>query len=570
MRLFVGLGALSLMGAAPLTAAPVEVPVELAMPAAAPLSGRLIIFAEPAKPGGKMPDSVDANPFAGTPTAIAAREVRSLSTGQVATVDTETDSFPDAWSKLPPGRYHVQEVLDVNHDYNYSERGAGDLISEVTDISLPGPVVPLVLSKVVPSSDRFATPGPRQQALAAYLPKTISIDFVSPSLSAFWGRPIHMRGSIALPPDYNATGGKTWPTVYQTHGFGGSAVSARWTAAQYVKMMSEGQIPPMIWVSLDESFPTGTHEFADSVNNGPWGEALTTELIPWLERHYRMDARSSGRFLTGHSSGGWATLWLQTRYPAVFGGTWSTSPDPSDFHDFTGADLYRPHANVYVDPNGKPIPLVRINGKDVANIEDFARLEAVLGPAGGQMASFDWVFSPKGPDGRPMQMFDRRTGAVNPEVAAYWRDHYDIAYRLEHNWPALRDQLDGKIHVIVGTEDTFHLDGSAHKLRAVLQGLGAKADVRFLPGKTHSNLYEANGDPDALTKQIAREMYAVARPGAAAAAVNATHLGRVVAARLQIDRSRLPRACARRRSARPCPPGPRWRSEARNRVRSEA
>jgi len=516
MRLFVALGALSLMGPAPLAAAPVEVPVELAVPAPTPLSGRLIVFAEPSKPGEKIPDSVDANPFAGTPTAVAARDVLSLSTGQVAIVDTETDSVPKAWSELPPGRYHIQAVLDVDHDYNYSGRGAGDLISEVTDVSLPGPVSPLVLTKVIPPSDPSVPFDPSQQPIIPYIPKIVPIDFLSPKLSAFWGRPIHMRGSIALPPDYDPASSKTWPTVFQIHGFGRNYVSARWTAGGRLRLMSEGQIPPMIWVALDESSPTGTHEFADSVNNGPWGEALTTELIPWLERHYRMDARPSGRFLTGHSSGGWATLWLQTRYPAIFGGTWSTSPDPSDFRDFTGADLYRPNANVYVDANGKPIPLVRIDGKDVANIEDFAKLEAVLGPVGGQMASFDWVFSPKGPDGRPMQMFDRRTGAVNPEVAAYWRDHYDIAYRLEHNWPALRDHLDGKIHLIVGTEDTFHLDGSAHKLQAVLQGLGAKADVRFLPGKTHSNLYEANGDLNALTKVIAKEMYAVARPGAAA------------------------------------------------------
>ncbi len=97
----------------------------------------------------------------------------------------------------------------------------------------------------------------------------------------------------------------------------------------------------MIWVFLDESSATGTHEFADSVNNGPWGQALTTELIPYLESHYRMDADVQGRFLNGHSSGGWATLWLQTRYPKIFGGTWSTSPDPSDFHDFTGAEPLR-------------------------------------------------------------------------------------------------------------------------------------------------------------------------------------------------------------------------------------
>ncbi len=460
---------------------------------------------------------VDANPFSGTPTAVAARDLAALSPGQIATVDGDADSVPGAWSKLSPGRYHVQAVLDVDNNYNYGGRDGGDVVSDVVDVTLPGPIAPLRLSKILPSTDPFVPQNDQMKSVAPYLPKVVPIDFVSPKLSAFWGRPIHMRGSIALPPDYVAGGSKTWPSVYQTHGFGGSATSARWTAASRLKLMSEGAIPPMIWVALEESSPTGTHEFADSVNNGPWGEALTTELIPWLEKNYRMDGRPSGRLLTGHSSGGWATLWLQTRYPAIFGGTWSTSPDPSDFHDFTGADLYRPGANVYVDASGNPVPLVRMNGKDVANFEDFAKLEAVLGPVGGQMASFDWVFSPKGPDGRPMQMFDRRTGAVDPAVAAYWRDHYDIAYRLERNWPTLRGDLDGKIHVIVGTADTFHLDGAAHKLQAVLERLGAKADVRFLPGKTHMNLYEANGDPDALTKQIAKEMYVVARPNVQAA-----------------------------------------------------
>ncbi|HEX5238129.1 MAG TPA: alpha/beta hydrolase-fold protein [Sphingomicrobium sp.] len=477
------------------------------------MSGRLIIFAQPARAGEKMPSSVDADPFAGSADAAAARDIASLSTGQTAIVDADTDSVPGPWSKLPPGRYHIQAVLDRNGDYNYFGRGAGDVVSKVADVVLPGPMPLLHLSSVVPEGDPFADVNAAKRPAAAYLPKVVPLDFVSQALSAFWGRAIHMRGSIALPPDYDAAGPKTWPTVYMALGFGAGYHGTQWVAAQRLQLMSQQQIPPMIWVVLDESSPTGTHEFADSVNNGPWGQALTTELIPWLEAHYRMDARASGRFLTGHSSGGWATLWLQTRYPKIFGGTWSTSPDPSDFHDFTGADLYRPNANVYVDPEGKPIPLVRMNGRDVANFEDFAKLEAVIGPVGGQMSSFDWVFSPKGPDGRPMQMFDRRTGAVNPAVAAYWRDHYDIGYRIVHDWAALRSDLDGKIHVIVGTADTFHLDSSARRLKADLESVGAKVDVRFLPGKTHGNLYEANGDPDALTKQIAKEMYAVARPG---------------------------------------------------------
>jgi pimeloyl-ACP methyl ester carboxylesterase len=270
----------------------------------------------------------------------------------------------------------------------------------------------------------------------------------------------------------------------------------------------------MIWVFLDESSATGTHEFADSVNNGPWGQALTTELIPHLESQYRMDARADGRFLNGHSSGGWATLWLQVRYPKVFGGTWSTSPDSSDFHDFTGPDLYAPNANVYRKPDGSLRPLVRNDGKVIATFEDFARLERVIGPYGGQMASFEWVFSPRGADGRPMPMFDRDTGAVDPQVVAYWRDHYDIAHRLQTMWPQLKPDLDGKIHVIVGTADTFYLDGAAHKLKAVLDGLHAKAEVKFLPGRTHFDLYTKGDDRMAMLKQIAWSMYHVARPEA--------------------------------------------------------
>jgi hypothetical protein len=302
--------------------------------------------------------------------------------------------------------------------------------------------------------------------------------------------------------------------VYFTHGFGGNLVSLTRRAASVWSNMAAGKTPPMIWVFLDESCPTGTHEFADSVNNGPWGTALTTELIPYLESHYRMDSRASGRFLTGHSSGGWATLWLQVRYPKIFGGTWSASPVPSDFRDFGGPDLYAPDANVYYKPDGTPWSLVRIGGKVVATRRQLAQLERVLGPYGDQMSSFEWVFSPRGADGRPQQMFDRGTGKVNPEVVRYWRDHYDIAYRIETQWPQLKPDLDGKIHVIVGTADTFYLDGPAHKLKAVLEDVGARAEVQFLPGKTHSNLYAKGKDQDWLRPQIAWAMYHVARPDA--------------------------------------------------------
>jgi len=271
-------------------------------------------------------------------------------------------------------------------------------------------------------------------------------------------------------------------------------------------------MPEMIWVLLDESSPTGTHEFADSVNNGPWGSALTTEFIPSIEAAYRMDARTSGRFLQGHSSGGWATLWLQTHYAKLFGGAWSTSPDPSDFHDFSTIDLYATHANFYRSPDGNLNPILRDHGQPHATMQQLAGLEAVLGECGGQLGAFEWVFSPRGPDGRPERLFNRVTGDIDPAVAAYWRSHYDIVEYLNHNWKTLGPDLKGKIHLVVGTDDTFYLDGAAHSLESALIQLGGEPHFTYLPGRSHFNVYVEGDDRWALFDRIASEMYHVARP----------------------------------------------------------
>lgn len=513
-KLAVALGAAFLLAAAP-APDPVAVPVTLAPAAGDHQSGRLIVFAKKIERGAK-PGDVDVDMFDPDSVAIAAREIPDLRGGETTLVDG-TESFPRRFEALPPGTYRLQAVLDRNHDYNYHGRGGGDLVSETVDVSLPGRIPALTLARMLPETDARAAiahlPAERRTRIEQGLARTAAVDFVSPSLSAFWGRPIHMRGAIALPPGYDAKSRTRYPVVYSTHGFGGSASSQQVSAAAMAMDMADGKAPPMLWVYLDESLASGTHEFADSVNNGPWGHALTKELIPALEKQYRMDARAKGRFLTGHSSGGWATLWLQVAYPALFGGTWPTSPDSSDFHNFTNADLYAPGANLYTAADGTPLPLVRDKGKVMATLRQFAQQEAVLGGYGGQFGSFDWVFSPRGADGRPKPMFDRATGKADPAVVAYWRDHYDIAHIVARDWAKLRPHLDGKIHLTVGTADTFYLDGAARRLQAVLDKLGAKSSFRYLEGKTHFDLLARDGDRNAGMKDIAWEMYAIARPG---------------------------------------------------------
>jgi hypothetical protein len=512
------LAAVATISLTPALPPPVVFHVSSGHASATAVSGRLLVFAKLLGPADKRPvTSVDMDQIDTHATAIAAREVPRIEPGATVDLDADVTAFPTPFSQLKPGHYAVQAVLDRDHSYNYTGRGAGDLVSGVVEMDLPGDAAQvLTLATVVPESDPLQplsnVPPAIREVYPAAKTDIHAIDFVSPALSRFWGRPITMHGWVVTPLDYAAHPGQRYPTVYYTQGFGGTLRSLHDVGVGRWNDMKTGKAPPMIWVGIDQSGPGGTSEFVNSVNDGPWGEALTTDLIPDLERRDRMDAKPSGRLLTGHSSGGWAALWLQVNYPKMFGGAWPTSPDPSDFHDFLGLDLYAPGANVYRKTDGTQWPLAQDKGQMLVAIEDFTRREVVVGEYGGQIASFDWVFSPRGADGLPVPMFDRTTGAVDPAVIAYWKDHYDVAERLRRHWPELKRDLDGKIHLTVGSADTFFLDGAAHKLEATMKALGAKTDFRYVEGRGHFDLYPVGDDPWGLYKAIAKEMYAVARP----------------------------------------------------------
>jgi enterochelin esterase-like enzyme len=481
----------------------------------APLNGRLLLFLK----AGHGDPAVDFDTLHSGATWVGAREVHDLAAGTTIEIDPDAEdiAFPAPFASIPTGDYEVQAVLDVDHSYNYSGRGPQDWVSPVVSLAHWTPGVgtepTLQLTEHAPQNPDRAAALAKAKAEASESGARLE-QMQSPLLTRFWGRPIGVQAWVVLPPGYAEHGQEHYPTVYWTHGFGGTIDSALVTGMRIYDRMKAGKMPPMIWVMLDESCPQGTHEFANSANDGPWGAALTTEFLPYLEARYRMDARVNGRFLNGHSSGGWATLQLEVNYPKIFGGTWSTSPDPSDFHDFTGPNLYTPHANMYRKPDGSAWPLVRMDGKVVATMEQFAQLERVFGPYGGQMTSFDWVFSPKGPSGAPVPMFDRVTGDVDPAVVAYWHDHYDLAHIVERDWSALKPDLAGRIHLTVGTADTFYLDGAAHKFEAVLSRLGAEPHFTYLPGRSHMNVYVVGPDHYALFDQISAEMYAIARPDA--------------------------------------------------------
>ena len=477
-----------------------KIEVTLAANLPAESSGRLLVLLttqtverDEISPGFVDPQSV----------WIEAEEVHDLKPGQTIEIGSKSPAYPADFSKLPTGDYSAMAALDENHDYAYSGLSGGDLRGPVKQIGHlitgQGGLIRLELNSVVPERKIDA-------------PDSVDVvRFVSPALSAFWGRPIEMNAAVVLPPSYKANPDRRYPTMYWTHGYGGrfAGIVSR-QSRSFVDGMANGTLPEMIYVLLDEHCPGGTHEFADSVNNGPWGKALTEDLIPYLEQKYRMDAKPSGRLLNGHSSGGWAVLWLQVAYPEFFGGSWPTSPDPSDFHSFTGPDLLaNPAENFYRKPDGSPWMLVRMQGKDRVSLEEFSRQEAVLGPYGGQIASFEWVFSPRGKDGAPEPLFDRENGRINPDVAKAW-EKYDVATIIRNNPDRLRPLLQDKIHLTVGTIDTFHLDEPARLLQKTLRDAGIRAEFTYLEGRDHMNLYQGG-----LMQKITKEMMQVARREAA-------------------------------------------------------
>ncbi len=395
-------------------------------------------------------------------------------------------SFPEPPGELDLMNSRVQAVVRWNPFERNVGTGPGNGISLATAAApaLDAAGIELLVDTVVPAPLFQNSDYSRELVVRSEL------------LSQFYGRDVQLKAAVQLPASYKDSPARRYPVILIVPGFGGTHYSAA-SAAPVQEKNDQGV--EFIRVTLDPSCPRGHHVFADSANNGPVGKSFITEFIPKLDADYRTVAVSTARFLTGHSSGGWSTLWLQTAYPETFGGTWSTAPDPVDFTDFQRVNIYQPNANLFRDEAGQRRPLGR-NGETVLLWADrFCDMEHVLGH-GGQMQSFEAVFSPRGADGLPLQLWDRRTGAINQSVAEAWK-RYDIRLKLLLNWPQIGPQLTGKLHVFMGSEDTFYLEGATRRLQTTLAELGSDAVIEILPGKNHFNLFA-----DGLALRIRKEL----------------------------------------------------------------
>ena len=430
------------------------------------------------------PDWFDPSPF-------FARDVKEWKPGEPLIFDDDALSFPRPMRELNLDGMQVQAVMAINPDARQHGAGVGngysDMVTADAEKAGDAPVKLRIHKRVKPRKP------PRSDRIRPF-------EVESRLLSRFHGRRIEISGAVILPEEYAGDENRRFPALYIFPGFGQTRDSATW----YVRPTGESETP-LVRVLLECDCGLGLHEFADSANNGPCGQALVEEVIPWLEQHYRLIPEADARFTTGHSSGGWASLWAQVAYPDYFGGCWSTSPDPVDFRDFTNVNIYEKDGNAFRDAQGNLLPLARHGASVLLTFKQFSDMDHVVG-RGEQLGSFEAVFSPRGPDGNPAPLWDRRTGKLDPDVARHW-EKYDIRLVLERNWATLGPKLAGKLHIYVGDEDTFYLDGAVRLLKKSLKKLGSDAEVKILKGYDHGSIMLAE-DLRRIPEKVSRQFKA--------------------------------------------------------------
>ena len=402
-----------------------------------------------------------------------AADVRGLTAGQSLSLADVSLGWPVPPRDIPPGEYIVQAVARVNPDSPKPGRGAGDLFSEPVKIRID----PAKATQKVATIRLASAVKPRD------LRETERVKFVdikSDALSEFAGREVRQKAGVILPKGWTDDPAASHPTLVWVGGFGSDHASALALAGMFDRLPGTDRC---LIIVPDPSCFHGHSVFADSATNGPRGRALVDELIPFVENRFHGAKSGQRRFVSGMSSGGWSSLWLQVEYPDAFNGCWSHCPDPVDFRDFQRINLYAPDANMYKDPAGNRRPIARRGDTPLLWFDDFVAQESAMGP-GGQIHSFEAVFSPRSLSGDPVPLFDRSTGRVDPAVARAW-EPFDIRLKLEREWSSRGPKLAGKIHVYAGEVDTFLLEGAAKLLKDALAGLNSDAQVVVIPGMAH-------------------------------------------------------------------------------------
>ena len=436
-------------------------------------------------------------------------DVDQLKPAQPAVIDATSIGFPYmSLSQLPAGDYYVQGVLNVYTQFHRTDGhviwahmdqwegqrwgfSPGNLLSEPQKVHLDpkqSVTVKITLTRIIP---------PIEVPKDTEWVKRIKIQ--SQVLTAFWGHPMFLGATVLLPKGYADHPDVSYPVVYVQSHFALSppfdfatepsngpnlfaamekqAAGRRESGYEFYQSWNSDAFPRVIAVTFQHPTPYFDDSYAvNSANNGPYGDAIMQELIPYLEAHFRMVPKEYARVLTGGSTGGWESLALQVYHPDFFGGTWTMYPDPVDFRKYG-------MVNAYDDDNAFIVPSAPINapermfqqnpdGQAVASIRQISQMEYASGThdrSGAQIDIWDAVYGPVGDDGYPEPLWNHLTGHIDHSVADYMRDHgYDLRDYLQTNWPRIGPQLVGKLRLYCGDMDNFYLAGAVYLLEDFL------------------------------------------------------------------------------------------------------
>ena len=404
------------------------------------------------------------------------RDIVELSPGTAATIDSTDLGTPVASLRdLPPGDYYVQSFVNIYSEFRRADghvvwmhddrwegqrwnRSPGNLYSDVRQISIDPSSEGTIALEATNVIDPIDIPRDTEWVRR--------FRFESPSLTEFWGRPIYLGATVLLPRGYNDET-TAYPVIYDQGHFSldppmyfaqGTRLHREWTGSDF---------PRMLVVTFQDPNPYfDTSYSVNSVNVGPYGDAIMEELIPEIERRFRTIDQPWARILTGGSTGGWEALAMQIFHPDFFGGTWSYCPDPVDFHDVEQINLYEDTNAFYTTVGGRRVPTPNtreIDGSIRLTSEQrnhFELVNGTRGRSGEQLDIWSAVYGPLGDDGYFKPLFDKFTGEMDPEVADYWIENYSLLHYLERNWGEVGPRLVGKIHVYTGTMDNFYLNNS--------------------------------------------------------------------------------------------------------------
>ncbi len=516
---------------------------EISFPASAhagPITGRaFVMISRVDSPDPRLQISRIGVPFFG-------HDIEKLGPGQAAVIDaTDLGTPVESIAEIPPGVYWVQAFINIYSEFRRADghvvwmhddqwegqrwnRSPGNLYSATVQVKLDasqGYRVPLVCDQVIP---------PIQVPADTQWVKRFKIQ--SSILTRFWGRPIYLGATVLLPRDYD-TSTVRYPVLYEQGHFGlgaplgfstqpptpGRGEGRGGGRALYQEWIKDN-FPRMIVVTLQHPNPYFDDSYAvNSVNVGPYGDAIHQELIPEIEKRFRVIHQPWARVLSGGSTGGWEALALQVFYPDFYGGTWSYCPDSVDFSDVEGIDVYHDTNAFYklIDWRREPtINSREINGQVRSTSEQRNHFELVNGThgrSGEQLDIWSAVFGPLGEDGYFQPLFDKRTGVMHPEVAQYWKEHYDLRYHLEKNWFSLGPKLVGQLHVYVGDADNFFLNNGVHRLQDWMKTTkDPHYEGYFVYGAMRGHCYSGPENSAERLKEMASHILAKMPPGTVA------------------------------------------------------